>query len=314
MIEDENGGDILIFKWYLEKQLQIKVRVIKPTDLRIVQDPDTQRNSLLCHTLHSEARGGRPDDRSEDLFYSNGNALEPIYQVALELHQRELERLSQEILRALAPICLNDFRSIYLVHDKRMLGIIQQEIESLVHEHKVLTAEEAEILQQAIVPTYLPGSKELRLLHQDLLVGRETKDNFLFKPVSSGKAKGIIFGTDIDTKTFFAHLERLFSAKFEGRLYVVQRLVNQARFDIIVPNNNGISTPTRSYLVGSAMIVDGKELGFGSCRASRDRFCAVRNGGAWICNVVSTPARNIISEQKEQDTADYSEYLRLPHV
>jgi len=73
--------------------------------------------------------------------------------VALELHQWEMKALDQDILKALAPLCFNDLRTIFLVHDKRMLGIVLQELDSLVYRHNVLTLEEAEMLRNGIVPT-----------------------------------------------------------------------------------------------------------------------------------------------------------------
>lgn len=55
------------------------------------------------------------------------------------------------MLKALASLCFNDLRTIHLIHVKRMLRILVQELESLVNKHKILSEEEAGILKNGIV-------------------------------------------------------------------------------------------------------------------------------------------------------------------
>jgi hypothetical protein len=148
----EFGMDIHLFEYYLRSRCGWKVRFIEPSNLR-----GGPNSSLWCR-LKTLDPFAHKVEQGENFYLSlNGELLERIHQVAVELHQSELEDLGLDILKALAPLCFNDMRTIFLVHDKRMLGIVLQEIQSLVHEHNVLTAEEGEILRHGIVPTFLPG-------------------------------------------------------------------------------------------------------------------------------------------------------------
>ena len=53
---------------------------------------------------------------------------------------------------------MSDLRTIFLLNDKRFLGIIHQELETLVSKHNVLIAEQAEVLRQRIVVITLIAS------------------------------------------------------------------------------------------------------------------------------------------------------------
>ena len=137
------GLDIYLFKAFLEKRHSLSVRLIKPGDIRLAIDEkrdSSYKLSCLANSVDNERAS------NSHRFMCDGEWLEPIYQVGLELHQRELEALGQDILKALAPICFNDFRTIHLVHDKRMLGIIHQELQSLVEEHHVLSDTQPDVL------------------------------------------------------------------------------------------------------------------------------------------------------------------------
>lgn len=87
-----------------------------------------------------------------------------------------------DILRHLSLCCF-----IFLVHYKRMLGIIIQKLDALVHRHKVLTPTQAKILQDGISTTLLPGSPEISLLMQDCHSNTNLKDSFILKSIQSGK-------------------------------------------------------------------------------------------------------------------------------
>lgn len=75
----------------------------------------------------------------------------------LELHQGELMSLSFRILREIGLRCFNDLHTILLVHDKKMLGIVLEELDSPVARN-VLTSDQTGILDRRIVPTIITGS------------------------------------------------------------------------------------------------------------------------------------------------------------
>jgi hypothetical protein len=66
------------------------------------------------------------------------------------------------MLRQLATVAVDDPRISLLVNDERFLGIILQELDILVTNHGILTPDQADALQQGIVPTLLPGSPQLK--------------------------------------------------------------------------------------------------------------------------------------------------------
>lgn len=84
---------------------------------------------------------------------------EKMHQVVPTLFPDEFSLLSQDMLRQLATVAVNDLRVSLLVNDQRFLGIILQELNSLVTKHGILTQDQAEALQQCIVLTLLPGSQ-----------------------------------------------------------------------------------------------------------------------------------------------------------
>lgn len=114
--------------------------------------------------------------------------------------ERKLLELPQEILRHLALNSVNDMRSIFLVHDKRLLGIILQELNDLVNKHGVLTTKQSHILQEGIAPTIISGSSELEELVRQSAQSNKIKDGFIVKPARLGDNEGIIFGRDLSAE------------------------------------------------------------------------------------------------------------------
>ena len=77
-----------------------------------------------------------------------------------------------------------------------MLGIVPQELDSLVNGHKILTPTEESVLRCIITPTELHGSPELDCLVEPSKHSPDTKNYILIKPIRSGKSAGIDFGSD----------------------------------------------------------------------------------------------------------------------
>lgn len=284
----EAGIDIHLFAAYLRNRRGLRVRFITPADLRLIPNKNAKLGHTLCCAINpTNLNAGTEEFQSWTLVSRDGEIMEQIHQVAIELHQWELGELGEDMLKALAPLCFNDLRTVYLVHDKRMLGIVLQEIDSLVQQHRVLNTEEGEVLRRSIVPTVIPGSKEMKdLIHlgeRRLLDGA----NYLLKPVSSGKGKGIIFGSDLTAKEWINSLRRLSDCHVkEGPSYVVQRAIKQPQFDVVVPGQGKSPSVMKQYLVGTIMVMNGESLGIGSWRSSSKKICAVSQGGTWMCSLV----------------------------
>jgi hypothetical protein len=214
---------------------------------------------------------------------SEGEVVEEIHRVGLELHQHELFALPPEMLRQISTRCFNDMRTVLLVHDKRMLGIVQQEAPSLVA-RGVLTPFQGEALIKGIADTILPGSHELNQLIQQCAGDDERRNEYLLKPIRGGKGAGIIFGDEISACEWRTILERLRDPSIGSgdTSYVVQRRVIPILYEVILNSSQG-----RYPLIGTYHAVQGRLLGLGGWRSSPDRICAVSHGGSWISSVMA---------------------------
>lgn len=257
-------------------------RLIRPSQLRIVQDPQGGGESKLCCTIGEKQDATSPFPTSI-LTTGEGELVEEIHQVGLEVCQRELFALDEETLRHLSLLCFNDMRTILLVHDKRMLGIVKQEIPSLLA-RKILTAAQARILEQGLADTILPASQQLDGLVQDCEKSPELRNDFILKPIRSGKGRGILFGEDLSQDEWISGLKSQMSLDWElEKSCVVQRRIRPRLYDLILKSSGEM---VQYPLVGTYHVVDGKLLGLGTWRSNGDRICAVSSGGAWICSVM----------------------------
>lgn len=279
-----------MFADYAEHRTGVRPIFILPEELRLIPDEESKlRHKLCCVTQNLTSHKYQ--------FIYNGEILEEIHQVGLELHQHELRKLSPEIMRALAVRCFNDMRTIFLVHDKRMLGIIYQELESLVHnKHSVLTATQAEALRQGITTTILAGSPELNSFVEKCQETPGYKDGFILKPIRGGKGAGILFGDQLTPEAWVTQLQCLRDPGITpGQTgYVLQRQIPQIRHDVFLQEQEGLQS---NFLIGTYHAVHGNYLGLGVWRSGPGRVCAVSNGGAWICSVISPITESLNSGQ-----------------
>jgi hypothetical protein len=279
-----------MFAEYAERRTGVRPIFISPNDLRLVRDRNAKSGFKLCCLVRDNQL--RPptsgNSRHSNRFIHEGEVLEEIYQVGLELHQRELRALEPEMLRQLALRCFNDMRTLFLVHDKRMLGIVLQELDALVYKHSVLTKEQANILRYGVTTSYLPGSSELDHFIKQCREDPKIKDKFLLKPIRSGKGAGILFGDQVSADEWQSRLWALRSSspasQLEQTMYIVQRQIKQPVFNVLLREGEGLQ---RNYLIGTYHAVNGKYLGIGIWRSGPGRICAVSHGGAWLCSVMS---------------------------
>jgi hypothetical protein len=275
---DEAGIDIHMFVDFLQRHLGLRPRIIAPAELRLVPDDKAPLGYKLCCLAPT------PKPAETGLMSVNGEMLEEIHQVGLELHQRELFALPRETLRAISLRCFNDLRTILLVHDKRMLGIVREELDSLVG-RSVLSEAQADILRNGIAETLLPGSIEVGELLRRSVESPGLRKDYLLKPIRGGKGAGIIFGDEVSASEWISCLEKLGSAELvPGReSWVVQRQVKQRLYEVVL----GASGERVRYpLVGTYHVAHGELLGLGTWRSSPGRICAVSNGGSWLCSVM----------------------------
>ena len=110
------------------------------------------------------------------------------------LNQHDLLSFKMETLQAMIDVrMLNDFRTIFLAHDKRFLHLIF--VDDFTRE--CLTEEETAFLRQHTIPTYLYNNM-YKEIWEDAL---QHKDRYILKPYDLGKSVGLYAGvmTDEDT-------------------------------------------------------------------------------------------------------------------
>jgi hypothetical protein len=270
--------DIHMFKEIVQSQFGLEVRFISPTDLRLLSDPQSLGGHKLYCVIHGNGQG------SSSVAFENGEFMEEVHQIGLELHQRELHAMKPDMLRQVALRCFNDMRTVFLVHDKRMLGIVKQELDHLVARH-VLTLSQAETLDKSIADTFLPGSLRLAKLLKISKSSPEIRGEFLLKPVRGGKGEGIKFGDEYEPSEWISTLERLQSSELiPGQTCVVQRRIIPCLYDVVLKSSG---KRAQYPLVGTYHAIHGKLLGFGVWRCSPDPICAISTGGSWTCTVQS---------------------------
>ena len=114
------------------------------------------------------------------------------------LNQKDLLSFKMETLQAMIDASmLNDFRTIFLIHDKRFLHLIF--VDDFTRQ--CLTEEETVFLRQHTIPTFLPYAPHTTTgdIWEDAL---KSKDKYIVKPYNLGKSEGLYAGVMTDEETW----------------------------------------------------------------------------------------------------------------
>ncbi|KAJ5374596.1 hypothetical protein N7517_006602 [Penicillium concentricum] len=274
---EEHGIDISMFIEFAQKRLGIKLRLITPDTLRLIPDssPSGKDGYKLCCLAEADA--------VDTITTESGEIVEEIHQIGLELHQREINALDQEMKRQISLRCFNDMQTILLAHDKRMLGLILEELDSLIT-RSIITPQQAEWLERGLAHTVLPGSTGLNKFIENCKASDVFQNEYLLKPIRGGKGAGILFGDEVGHSDWLALLEPMQCPRLKSgkTLYVVQRKVHQPYYNVLLGSN---AKSERCHMVGTYHAVNGHFLGLGIWRCSPGRLCAISNGATWMCSV-----------------------------
>lgn len=233
---------------------------IEPSQLQLEKDDSSPTGWSLYADIDNN-----PD--TEEKTSSASKSLFKIEQCAVELFQEEFSDINSTALKQLAMCSVNDFRTIFLLHDKRILGIVLDEIPGLMTRN-VLSAEEGHILRHGIAETLIPGSNALKHLLEDTKQDPLAKNEWIVKPVRDASCNGIRLGVDIKQDEWISLLERmsgraLYPASDDA--YVVQRLVQHTKYDI-VRHDVTIAKTEQFHLIGSCHMINSQSLIFGPWR------------------------------------------------
>lgn len=239
------------------------MRIISPSDLSLTEDSDSSTGYHLSCTIN------------------DGEELERVWQISLDMVQAEIQEFSPEILREIARICTNDLRSVFLLHDKRLLGIVLEEVDSLL-EQGVVDSMEAQLLRESIAPTYVPGSAGWH----EAVFSSNAKDGLVLKDARGGIGRGHVFGHHVTQEEWDECLRAVGDGELvDGKGFVSQRKVDQVSFDILNPARDAFQS---RYLIGAWAAVNGKYLGLTSMRLGNDLGCVPPpDGGMAILSVTS---------------------------
>ncbi len=266
--------DIHLFISYVRLITGRAPTLIAPSGLHLMPDSSTSTGFSLHCSVGIDASGS--------------DILEPIHQIGLELNQHELRGLSSSLLHEIALRSFNDLRTILLVHDKRMLGLVLQELDTLVS-RRLLTPKDAEILRRGVAPTIIPGSGELKALIRSTQENPAIKNDMVLKPIRSVQGAEILFGSGMTQKAWMEKLLFLDRGELVTSSFVVQRKIQQPRYEIVL---NGDEPPSHRYLVGTYLSIHGRYLGPGIWRTSGEGY-----GRAWICSVTERIDPNLTEKK-----------------
>jgi hypothetical protein len=264
-----------------------------------------------CHDLNPIAAHIFPHARFVDpqtlrLLPDGGivDDIGPISQFLLELHQSEIEALEEPLLHAIARSCWNDLRTIYFVHDKRIMYLLRRELEWLVGLGDI-TPGQAEVLRRGVAETYVPLDPQFKTVLEN-----GERDEWTLKVCMGGKGQGMVFGKNVDEHTWRGLLESQYRgecASASGRssptsflsstssgdpsekdtegmgMYVLQRYVKQKRIPLLVsmPSSEPAGetlTKVTWPLVGMMLCVDRLLLGISTWRTAPSDIIALSHG------------------------------------
>lgn len=249
----------------------MRPRIVSPSDLRLVPEATTKTGFVLCCVWGADPVVGKSVETGKPapkLIQVNGELVEQVHQIGLQLFDYELFALPTEIAHHIALCCRNDLRSVFIAHDKRILGIILQEVDALVHIHRVLSPAQGQLLQEDIVPTILPGSPEFQELASQARRDPEMKNRYILKPIREARGTGILLGRDISMtqwEAILTSMERSSSGVYSAgeTTYMLQPLIKLQSFDWFCDEERRVR---KSRMVGTYYSVNGRFLGLGMWR------------------------------------------------
>jgi hypothetical protein len=170
------------------------------------------------------------------------------------LNQKDLLSFKMEALQAMIDArMLNDFRTIFLAHDKRFLHLIF--VDDFARQ--CLTEEETAFLRQHTIPTYLYNNIYKEIWDDAL----QHKDRYILKPYDLGKSVGVYAGvmTDEDTwkSLLTSHLSSLTSQ------YILQPFIKQRTYPCVWEGKH-----YDEYVCGMMLCMDDRYFDSGVFRTS----------------------------------------------
>ncbi len=166
------------------------------------------------------------------------------------LNQKDIRRLPDRILKKMiAGMHYNDFRSVFLAHDKRLFKLFFMDSFT----GRFLTGEETDFLRKHVIPTFIYGRDEEKW--ED---ARKNKDHYIVKHYCLGKSEKVYAGCMTSQEEW----EKLWTSS-DIREMILQPFITQRTH-----GNHWEGQSYTEYISGTILCVDDQYYGTGLFRSS----------------------------------------------
>jgi hypothetical protein len=192
-------------------------------------------------------------------------------QFILELKQSEIIGMNRELLSKIVTEnnYFNDLRSIFIVHDKRLLVILSDEkiMQKYLAENKVKE------LKNYVIPTFILNKEIQGKIKND-------HEGWVLKKYDSGKGKDMYVCID---KSLDEVKEVIFN---KTDYYIAQPFLKQQTISVLNSDKNNQAISEIIKVVGVILIFDKNFLGVGTFRGSQGNIINSLHSGGIILNPV----------------------------
>lgn len=170
--------------------------------------------------------------------------------IVTDFNQLDLLKLDTHIIKQIIDADhVNDFRTLYLIHDKRFFSILFEE--SFLRQ--ALTEEEIIFFKDRIVRTY--SYQQDKSIWEDAI---QNKNKYILKPARLGKSENVFAGCVTPQNKW----EDIFKSKDITQM-IIQPFIKQRQFKVSLYNNTYYD-----YAVATLLCINDKYYGPGVFRAS----------------------------------------------
>ena len=235
---------------YFEEFLQYMAGMMpKDTKRLLVVKSADKSDSIRLYVPFYEALGMKAEIlEAEDVEDSIGKFKDSMMVSAL--NQKDLLSFSDDTLKLMADFGMrNDFRTIFLLHDKRFFNLFFRD----EFTDRCLTAEETEFLRAHTIKTAIRGT-DPEMWEE----ARRHKDGYILKHYCLGKSEQVYAGCLTDEKEW----EKLFESRATDHM-ILQPFMRQRLFPTVWKGQQ-----LDDYVSGTILCVDDRYFGTGLFRTS----------------------------------------------
>ncbi|WP_028888976.1 hypothetical protein [Tenacibaculum ovolyticum] len=260
----------------IPEQLDFIPTILKDLDINktlfYVHDKEKGTEAHSFFKKLSEKGFSIADISFNDLKLVNGELEvnnEKAVQFILEMDREELKNKNPEILKALikADTCINDLRSIILIHDKRILSVLYNEAIMT----RYISEEDYVFLKQFLIPSFTLNSKKIR----DQLINAD-QNNWILKRSSGGRGIGMYEKNNCSESLW----KKVVTEQWAD--YMVQEYISQKELNISYKGDKQTIN-----VVGMLLAYNEQSFGLGIYRGSTESIINVHSGAYVFPSVIA---------------------------